>query len=152
MQTAIKELIENRDYAGLRKVLSQNRTLANEEIPFDKHNPAKAHPLHRICDAVFQQKITDEEAIEIAKIFLEYGANINGNDLKEKQDTPLIAAASLHAEKLALYYLQNGAGIHHAGCNGETALHWASWCGKDQLVKELISSGSEINKRCGEFG
>jgi hypothetical protein len=152
MQPEIKELIENKDFTGLRKALSQDRSLANREIPFDNNNPAKAHPLHRICDAVFQQKITEEEAIEIARIFLEFGANIDGNEVKEKQDTPLIAAASLHAEKLGLYYLQNGANIHHAGCLGGTALHWAAWCGRDQLVKELIDKGADINQRSGEYG
>ena len=45
----------------------------------------------------FVKKISDEEAIEIAKIFLEYGANIDGDKAAGK-DTPLIAAASLHAK------------------------------------------------------
>jgi ankyrin repeat protein len=152
MQPAIKELIEQSNYAGLRQVLSQNPGLANEGIPYDEKNTSKAHPLHRICDAVFLKRITDEEAVEIARIFIESGAYIDGYEVKETKDTPLIAAASLHAEKLGLYYLQNGADIHHAGCYGGTALHWASWCGRDQLVKELIHSGADMNRKCIEFG
>ena len=51
----------------------------------------------------------------MAKIFLEYGANVNGNELTEKQDTPLIAASSLHADQVAIFYIENGANINHAG-------------------------------------
>jgi hypothetical protein len=32
----MKELINNKDYEGIKKALSQNPSLANEGIPFDK--------------------------------------------------------------------------------------------------------------------
>jgi ankyrin repeat protein len=152
METEIKKLIETKNYEGLRQALSKNPNLANEGISIDEPNSPKAHPLHRICDAVFFKRITDDEAVEIAKIFLAFGAQVNGYGLKEKKDTPLIAAASLHAENLGLYYIQNGADIHHAGCSGGTALHWAAWCGRNKLVKELIDKGSNINQKCIDFG
>jgi len=66
----MKTLIENKDYEGIRQMLSNNPGLANEGIPLGEKDNRKAHPLHRICDAVFAKKITDDEAIEIAKIFL----------------------------------------------------------------------------------
>ncbi|MEI9912079.1 MAG: ankyrin repeat domain-containing protein [Bacteroidota bacterium] len=114
-------------------------------------NITKAHPLHRICDGVFSKKYTDEEAVKMAKIFLVFGANINGNILAEKQDTPLIAASSLHADNVAILYIDNGAAIDHAGCHGGTALHWAAWCGRDKVVRRLIEEGAEINKLCIDF-
>ena len=144
----IKELILNRDYEGLRKALSGNPALANEGIPYDENNSAKAHPLHRLCDAVFNNTLTDEEAIEIAGIFLKHGANINGNTAEEKKDTPLIAAASLNAEDTGIFYVDQGADIHHAGCHGGTALHWAAWTGRDKLVKRLLQEKQDINKLC----
>lgn len=147
----MKELITNKDYEGIRKALSQNPSLANEGIPFDDANTTKAHPLHRICDGVFAHSYTDREAVEMAKIFLEYGANVNGNDLTEKSDTPLTAAASLHAEETGLLYIENGADIHHAGCHGGTALHWAAWTGRDQLVNRLLQEGAAVNQRCIDF-
>ncbi len=122
----MNELINNKDFKGIKQALSNNPNLANEDIPYDDVNIAKAHPLHRICDGVFSEKYTDEEAVKIAKIFLEYGANINGNKLTEKQDTPLIAAASLHADQVAIFYIEKGANINHTGCHGGTALHWAA--------------------------
>jgi len=147
----MKKLIENKDYKGIEQALSNNPNLANEGIPYDDVNPVKAHPLHRICDGVYSNKFTDEEAVRIAKIFLDFGANIDGNMLAEKQDTPLIAASSLHADQVAILYIEKGANIFHTGCHGGTALHWAAWCGRDKVVKALIQEGAEINKLCIDF-
>ncbi len=147
----IRDLIKNVDYQGLRNLLFNNPLLANKGIPFDENNPDAAHPLHRICDGVFNKTYTDEQAVEIAKIFLEFGANINGFGLVEKQDTPLVAAASLQADEVALLYIENGANIHHSGCHGGTALHWAAWCGRDKVVKRLLKQKLDINKHCITF-
>jgi ankyrin repeat protein len=147
----MKKLIDNKDFKGIKQALSNNPNFANEEIPYDEVNTTKAHPLHRICDGVFSKKYTDEEAAKMAKIFLEFSAHINGNKLTEKNDTPLIAAASLHADQVAIFYIENGANINHAGCHGGTALHWAAWCGRDKVVRRLIQEEAEINKRCIDF-
>lgn len=147
----MNELIINKDYKGIKQVLAENPALANEGVSYDETNIAKAHPLHRICDRVFSNLITDEEGVEIAKLFLKYGANINGNGLVEKQDTPLLAASSLHADKLAIFYIEKGADIHHPGCHGGTALHWSAWTGRPVLVKKLVEKGAEINKLCIDF-
>jgi hypothetical protein len=147
----MKELIDHKNFEGIKQVLSNNPGLANEGIPYEEVNTTKAHPLHRICDGVFSGKFTDEEAVKMAAIFLEYGANINGGNLKEKQDTPLLAASSLHADKVAILYIDNGADINHAGCHGGTALHWAAWCGRATVVRRLVQEGAAINKLCIDF-
>ncbi|MCG7858137.1 ankyrin repeat domain-containing protein [Flavihumibacter sediminis] len=147
----IKELILTRDYAGLEKSLSENPALANEGIPYDEINTSEAHPLHRICDGVFSGQYTDDEAVEMAKIFLANGAAVNGRDLIPNKDSPLVAAASLHADKVGMLYVDSGANIQHAGCHGGTALHWAAWCGRPELVERLIKAGSEINRLCTDF-
>ena len=148
----IGDLIKNVNYQGLRDLLFNNPPLAHEGIPFDENNAAEAHPLHRICDGVFEKQYTDEQALEMAKIFLKAGADINGFGLMEKQDTPLIAAASLHADEVALFYIENGAAIHHAGCHGGTALHWAAWCGRARVVKRLLQEDIAIDQTCADFG
>ncbi len=147
----IKKLITNKDLKGLDQALAAHPELANEGIAYDEVNTAKAHPLHRICDGVFAGLFTDTEGVEIAKIFLKHGANVDGNSLLEKQDTPLVAAASLHADLVAILYMTHGATISHQGCHGGTALHWAAWCGRPVLVERLILAGAEINKRCIDF-
>lgn len=147
----ISELILAKDHAGLRKALAADPLLANAGIPYDEKNPATAHPLHRICDGVYCKRYRDEEAKEMAAIFLEYGADINGNAYGDKQDTPLTAAASLYAEQTGIFYVDQGANIHYAGCHGGTALHWAAWTGQDQLVQRLIEAHAAINRLCTEF-
>lgn len=147
----MKKLIDNKDYEGIEHALSVNPHLANEGIPYDDINTTKAHPLHRICDGFFSGKYSDEEGVTMAKIFLAHGANVDGNELVEKRDTPLVAAASLHADKVALLYIENGAEINHGGCHGGTALHWACWCGRPIVVKKLVEAGADINKLCIDF-
>ncbi|HEY6975199.1 MAG TPA: ankyrin repeat domain-containing protein [Chitinophagaceae bacterium] len=150
MKHGMKELIENKNYEGIRQLLANDPALANEgiTIPYDNKCIYKAHPLHRVCDAVFVKKMTDQEAIEIAKIFLDFGADINGSKIKENEDTPLLAAASLHAEQLGIFYIDNGADIHYSGRHdGATALHWAAFCGRDKLVEKLIREKAAIDQR-----
>lgn len=147
----MRTLIMHKDYEGIRQALAQNPSLANEGIPFDENNTTKAHPLHRICDGVFAHALTDQEGVEIARIFLTHGANVNGYTMAEGEDTPLVAAASLHAEQVGILYIENGADIHHAGCHGGTALHWAAWVGRDQLVARLIREHADIHRLCTEF-
>lgn len=151
MEVSIKKLIENKDLKGLRKILSDNLSFSNEELSYDENHTTKAHPLHRICDGVFAGKYSDDEGVAMAKIFLEYGADVDGGELIEKKDSPLVAAASLHADKVAILYIEQGAEFNHPGCNGGTALHWAAWCGRPVVVEKLIQAKAEINKRCIDF-
>ena len=144
-------LIRNNDPAGLRSFLSNHPHLANEGVPYKDSNSARAHPLHRICDGVFAGRYSDDEAVVMAKIFLEFGADVNGGEQVEKKDTPLVAAASLRADKVGIVYIEHGANIHHAGCHGGTAIHWAAWCGRDILLQRLLKEGAAINKLCIDF-
>jgi len=144
----VKKLIENKDYNGLNQLLADNPNLVNEgiTIPYDSFCRTKAHPLHRICDGVFAGKITDNEAVNLAKIFLDNGADIDGDKIKN-DGTPLLAAASLHAEQVGIFYIENGADVHYTYKNdGASALHWASFCGRDKLVDILIKANSSIDK------
>lgn len=144
----VKKLIEKKDFDGLNQLLTNNPNLANEgiTIPFDFLCSTKAHPLHRICDGVFSGKITDTEAVALAKIFLANGAAIDGDKIK-KEGTPLLAAASLHAELVGIFYIENGADIHYTYQNdGVSPLHWAAFCGQDKLVAKLIESKASIDK------
>ncbi len=149
----IKKLIENKDYSGLKQLLSKYPNLANKgiTIPFDIFCRKKAHPLHRICDAVFTGKITDYEAVDLAKVFLENGANVDG-DKHKNEGTPLLAAASLHAEQVGIFYIDNGADVHYTYKNdGASALHWAAFCGRDKLVERLIRANAEIDESDAKY-
>lgn len=146
MKQTVKKLIEQKNANGLRQLLAENPNLANEgiTIPYDFLCRIKAHPLHRLCDAVFAGKMTDDEAITLANIFLQNGANIDGDRIG---GTPLLAAASLHAEQLGIFYIDNGADINFTDENDNaSALHWAAFCGRGKLVDKLIKSNAVLDE------
>lgn len=145
----IHDVVFSANLEGLTNILSADPELANLELSL-RDNPAKEHPLHRICDGVFSGHYSEETGLELAKIFLNYGANVNV-DRMDGKDSPLTAACSLRCDQLALFYVQQGARIDHKGCHGGTALHWASWCGRDVLVENLVKLNPDINQRCIDF-
>ena len=145
----IRDLVFSADLQALSNILSAHPELANEELSLPD-NPATAHPLHRICDGVFCGDYSEETGLELAELFLKYGAHMNGN-LMDGKDSPLTAACSLRCDQLALFYIQQGARIDHRGCHGGTALHWASWCGRDVIVENLVKLNPDINQRCIDF-
>jgi len=146
------KLVTQRDLSQLKAALEADAGLANAGVPCSDNLPdMKGHPLHRICDLVFAKAITDERAIAIAKVLLDYGADIDGYKLSGDQNTPLIAAASLHAEKLGIFYIEQGADIFYADDDAATALHWAAFCGRDQLVATLIANGANLNQQDKTF-
>jgi ankyrin repeat protein len=145
----IRDLVFSANLEALNKMLNADPKLANSEFSLPD-NPATEHPLHRICDGVFSGQYSESIALEMAKMFLKYGADVNV-DRMDGHDSPLTAASSLHCDQLALLYIQNGARINHRGCHGGTALHWASWCGRDALVRELVVLAPDINQLCIDF-
>jgi uncharacterized protein len=145
----IREIVFSGKVGELVEMLNANPALASEEISLPG-NPAKAHPLHRICDAVFMGNYSEAVGFELAKTFIRYGADVNAEKHPQK-DTPLTAACSLRCDQLALYYIDLGARIGHPGCHGGTALHWAAWCGRDVVVKKLLEMNPDINQLCVDF-
>jgi uncharacterized protein len=145
----IQDLIFSGNVKGLEDVLDVDPALASKEIALPD-NPATAHPLHRICDAIFSGYYSEEIGIALAKVLLHHGADLNVKRLPG-EDSPLTAACSLRCDQLALLYLEHGANIDHQGCHGGTALHWAAWCGRDLLVKKLVELSPDINQKCIDF-
>ena len=147
----MNHLFETLDYDGIKMLLENNPDLANEGIAFDARNATKAHPLHRICDGVFMGKYTDAEGVKLAQLFLDHGADVNGGELIPEKDSPLVAAASLHADQVGMLYIEAGAAINHPGCHGGTALHWAAWMGLAQTVSLLIARGAQLEHKDSEY-
>jgi uncharacterized protein len=145
----IRDLVFSANVVELDKSLHANPALANIEISLPD-NPAMAHPLHRICDGVFNKHFSEQTGIEIARVFLRHGADLNS--VKESgKDSPLTAACSLYCDELAIFYIEQGARIDHRGCHGGTALHWAAWCGRDKIMNKLLPLNPEINQLCIDF-
>jgi hypothetical protein len=145
----IRHLLLSGDLKALDAALTADPSLANADLSLPD-NSATAHPLHRICDGVFSGTYQEHIAVQMARIFLKHGSQINPR-YQEGKDSPLTAACSLRCDELALLYIDQGADIHHRGCHGGTALHWGAWCGRDIILKKLVSLNPEINKLCTDF-
>lgn len=145
----ITDLVFSAKLQALNDALQAHPELANEELSLPD-NPATAQPLHRICDAVSGGYYSEEMGVEIAKLFLKYGADLNVA-YQDGNDSPLTAACSLGCDQMALYYIEQGARIDHKGCHGGTALHWASWCGRDAVVEKLVTLQTNLNQLCSDF-
>lgn len=137
------------DIVQLEAALKNDPWLANKPLALPD-NTATAVPLHRVCDGVSMKQYPETIGIEIAKLLLQYGADVNPV-VENNSDSPLTAAASLICDQIALLYIQHGANIHHRGCHGGSALHWAAWCGRDVVVKQLLTMNPDINMRCISF-
>ena len=147
----MSEILKSGDLALLEKTLQQNPQFANQGIELNANSPLLAHPLHRLCDYVWEGQLSQNKAIELATFLINQGSDINGFAPKPFQDTPLIAAASMYLSDLGEFYLSQGADTHIQGCYGGTALHWAAWCGLPSLVKKLIPLSVDLNQKCFEY-
>lgn len=148
MVNTISDLLLSGDVDGLRKALQMEPALASEWIALPD-NPATAHPFHRICDGVFSRRYSEDTGLRLAGLLINYGSDVNGGLAGE--DSPLTAACSLRCDQIANYYIDQGARIDHKGCHGGTPLHWASWCGRDVVVKKLLTMRPEINVLCIDY-
>jgi len=145
----VKTAIRNADAAVLRQLLAEDSSRANELIRWGEIKPCFTHPLHFISDMLFGGTLPRGKEIPLVDVLLDAGADLDFQRSREdgkKGDTPLIGAASLGAEDVALRLLAAGAKPDIRGLFGETALHWAAMLGEGRLVAELIS-GSNVNLR-----
>ena len=145
----VKTAIRNGDVAALQQLLAEDSSRANELIRWGESKPCVTHPLHFISDMLFEGTLPQGKEIPLVEVLLEAGAALDFQRSRgdgKKGDTPLIGAASLGAEDVALRLLAAGAKPDLRGLFGETALHWAALLGEDRLVAELIR-GSNVNLR-----
>lgn len=148
-EAALRELIDRGDVEGLRQALRSNPALANQAIRWHLNQDNESDPLHYVCDAVSQGWLTNGREGEIASLLIEYGAAIDGNAGRE---SPLIAAASLNAGRVARVLVEAGANLEAIALFGARAIHWAAWTGDAATVDLLIRAGARIDERCSEFG
>lgn len=145
---SLKKLIDNNDLDGIKAKVEKDPKQCDEIIKWGLLNKNQVHPLHYLCDRVFNGDMDNDLSGQIAQCLIDSGAKIDGYSFEELKDTPLVAAASLSADAVAMALINAGADIHHSGCFGGTALHWAAWCGRDQVVSRLLQEDIDLDKRC----
>lgn len=146
---SLRRLIERGDVVGVRHALEHDPTLANRTIHWHLNQDNESDPLHYVSDCVSQGWLTNGKEAEIAQLLLAHGAAIDGNDGRE---SPLIAAASLGAGKVAAVLIDAGADLEATSIYDARALHWAAWMGMSETVEHLVSHGAELEPKDSEFG
>ena len=141
--------IEQGDARAVESALRSNSGLANQAIHWYLNQPNESDPLHYVCDCVGNGWLSNGNDGEIAKLLISHGARIEGGGGRE---SPLIAAASLGAPRVARVLIDAGANLEATGLFGARALHWAAWTGVPATVDMLIERGAALEKRCTEFG
>ena len=129
----VKTCIQTGDALTLRRLLSEDPSLANALISWGK---CITHPLHYISDMIFNGTLPSGKELPLVDTLIQAGSELDFN--KDGQsETALIGAASLGAEEVGLRLLDAGARPEIRGIFGETALHWAAMLGEDRLVDRL---------------
>jgi ankyrin repeat protein len=136
----IRTTIETGDVVALQELLAAVPGSANAPIRWGKSDEIVTHPLHFVCDKVFDGTLHSGRAVLLARALIEAGADIDHQD-----GDPLNAAASLGASEVGLLLLDAGARPDLRGLFGETALHWAATIGNAVLVQRLLEKGAPLD-------
>lgn len=140
------------DITLLKEQLKVMPELANQAIAQGEKSAYRVHPIHRVCDAVFEKKITETTALEMVRLLVTQGADVNGKKSDTtSMDSPLITASSLYCDTIAIYLIEQGADPSPRGTHGGTALHWASWTGSAEVVARLLEGEVAIDDQGDEF-
>ena len=87
-----------------------------------------------------------EGNLEAVKQHLANGVNLNAKS--ETTDlTPLMSAAGMGREDVAIYLIEKGADINVKGAKNSVPLHFAAMHGKKKLVELLIAKGADVNAK-----
>jgi hypothetical protein len=146
--TDLKTAIRTGDAAALSHLLSEDSSRANGLIAWGADDCILTHPLHYVCDMLFEGVLPRGKELPLIEALIQAGADLDfqRDGKRGKSDTPLIGAASLGAEDVGLKLIDAGAKPELRGMFGETALHWAALLGEDRLAGRLIA-GSDLNLR-----
>ncbi len=100
-----------------------------------------ATPLHGLCAPPGGRRPPDPQRVEIAKLFIEFGADLAARD-EDYQSTPLGWAARLGDPELLELYLAAGAPVRHPDDpEWATPLAWAQRRGHQGIVARLRAAG-----------
>ena len=130
--------------------LEGNPLLIHENINFGPENQHTVHPIHFLCDCVFEEKIDELTALKVFEVLIEHQIDLNGK-LEVGRDSPLIAASSLYCDDIAIRLIDLGADLNHHGTHNGTCLHWAAWTGASAVVKRLVQENIDLEDDKNEF-
>ena len=138
----LRAAIERADVAALESLLARDRSLANALIRWGVDEDIHTHPIHFVCDKLFDRTLPAGAGGPLVRALLAAGADpdFGNGDL-------LNAATSLGAPDVADLLLDAGARVDLHGLFGETALHWAAHIGSEHMVRRLLGQGARLEVR-----
>ncbi|MBV9866268.1 MAG: ankyrin repeat domain-containing protein [Abitibacteriaceae bacterium] len=107
-------------------------------------------PLHRVAEPNPHAKVDDELQVEVGRLLLRAGANVNARD--NKDGTPLHLASLFGHKNMAKLLIEFDADINARTNNGWTPLHSAVFSGGIKVAELLLQNGADINEAQAEFG
>jgi len=88
--------------------------------------------------------------VEVLKLFVEHGVDVNLFEADWYLATPLHAAAASGKVDAAAYLISQKANVDAPGYNRATPLHAAAKDGTAEVVKLLLAHGADVNARDGD--
>jgi len=85
--------------------------------------------------------------LEMAKLLIDSGADLNVNSKNKLHATPLQGAAASNWIELAKLYLSRGANVNCRSEEGGSPLHEAAGNGFIEFARLLIDNGADVNQR-----
>ena len=143
----VSQLIRYKNYLGLDEVIQTVDESNDENV---------------LAEAMFISVING--SLETAKLFVEYGADVNGSDaftsapystyivfhILEFGKTVLMLASKYGHLEVVKYLVENGADVNaKRGYDNQTALLLASSRGHFEIVKYLVENGADVNAKIG---
>lgn len=108
------------------------------------------HPVHAVCEQVFDGRLSDAEGFARAKALIGAGADLSHRD-PDTGDSLVTTAIRLAAPSLAHALLDAGAPHDVKGLLGARALHWAAIMGMPDLLERLLP-GADLTERDCDCG
>lgn len=141
------DILDSGDCARLSEALKNDPGIADRPVVAGSHS---AHPVHAICDRVFDGRLAETDALAMVSVLLKAGANIhhvhaaNGDGL-------LTSAISLSCPGIALALLAAGAPVDAKGLFGARPVHWSAIMGMPAVLEHLLAAGVDIHEADSEF-
>jgi ankyrin repeat protein len=145
--SSLIECLEAQDATALSQLLGRLPHLTNAPVIEGDETP---HPIHAICNRVFDGRLSDSQGLAFANALISAGADLDAIH-PANGDSLLISAISLSCPSIAHRLLDKGANPDPRGLFGATALHWAAIMGMADLVKRLMDHGVYIYLRDAQY-
>jgi len=85
--------------------------------------------------------------VEVAKLLLDRGADINRRANTKFRNTPLQVSLLTGQEEMAAFLIARGADVRIEQAEGFTALHEAAQIGSEKVITLLLDAGADPNSR-----